>query len=84
MIFVYIALAWLLVSLGMTAGWAMFRREFRPADSPPDPVAERAERVARAQAQIDAERARTGHDVIDLAARRFWSAPAHPKAEDAK
>lgn len=77
MIFVYIALAWLLVALGMTAGWALFRREFRPVDYPPDPVRERQERVAKAQAQIDQERARTGRDVVTEAAHRFtaWHDP---------
>lgn len=71
MIFVYLALGWLAVSLGMTAGWIVFRRDFKTADTPPDPDLERrARNVARAQAQIDAERDRTGHDVIDLAARQ--------------
>jgi len=81
-IFVYIALAWLLVALGMTAGWALFRREFRAVDYPPDPVRERQERVAKAQAQIDRERARTGRDVVTEAAHRF-TRMARPASEGA-
>lgn len=37
-----------------------------------------------AQVRRMVERDRTGHDVIDLAARRFWADPLHPKAEDAQ
>lgn len=83
MIFVYIALAWLLVALGMTCGWALFRREFKTVDHPPDPVRERRERVARVQAQIDAERDRTGADVVTDAAHRFvtWHDP-NTRAEE--
>jgi len=85
MIFVVIAVAWLLVSLGLAAGWVLFRAEFRPADFPPEPEVEaRRERVRRAQAQIDAARASGGPDVIDLAARRFWSSAPHPKAKEAE
>lgn len=62
---------WFALSLGVASGWHLFRREFRTADTPPDPVTERAERVAHAQKQIDAERNRTGTDVITDAAVRF-------------
>lgn len=85
MIFVVIAVAWLLVSLGLAAGWALFRAEFRPVDFPPDPDVEaRRERVARAQSQIDAARGAWEPEVVDLAARRFWSSAPHPKAKEAE
>ena len=75
---------WFVLSLGMAAGWSVFRRDFRDADTPPvfPEVAERRARVYRTQAQIDAERARTGRDIVtDAAVRTLHTAPLPPRTD---
>lgn len=66
----WLLFGWLVLSFAMAAGWSLGRRPFRDAYRYED-VAERRARVSEAQAQIDAERARTGTDIVTDAADRF-------------